>query len=132
MLLSYLLFSITYAQIDTLPISVPIEAMSVTGDTGCINIACPKETLPEGPCGTRCWYNPKTQKAKPAYEYTFKGERFQVYGTWDKTHGSIAVYVNDTLTTIIDQSQHERELYVLQYTSDILPYGEHKIKNSST
>lgn len=127
MLFIYLFLTITYALKYTLPISVPIEAMTVKGDKGCINTPCPKETLPSEPCGTRCWYNPKSQIKSQLMNIHLR-EKFQVYGTWDKTHGTIAVYINDSLTKIIDQSQYDRTLYALQYTSDILPYGQHRVK----
>lgn len=95
--------------------------MNITG-----NISC---TIPDNdcdfnysfPCGKRCW----TSTAQ--FEYTFKGERFQIYGTYDPEHRNFDVYLDDKFVANVDQHSN-RLLYQLQYTSDIFPYGKHTIK----
>ena len=106
-----------------LPISVPIEAIKLSGDMKYEYEECPKETITDTACGMRWWYTSNYHSAKSSFEYTFKGERFQVYAKWDSTHGTFDVYLDDVKITTIDQFKYANQTNALQYTSDIIPYG---------
>lgn len=98
-------------------------------------VECPKKSLPTTPCGKTCWYNPTNAEQKddpPTFEYTFKGERYQIYGKYDNDHGKFSLYLDGNFVQNISQYTSGKDIpYALQYTSPILPYGEHKIKVQS-
>lgn len=112
------------------PISVSISQMKITGSYGVSEAEkCPNNAVPLKPCGKTAWYNPVSHgNDKPVFEYTFKGEMYQIYGKFDPDHGSYSLYLDDVLVKEINQYGTEDIYYALQYTSPVLPYGEHTIR----
>ncbi|KAK8897816.1 hypothetical protein M9Y10_000044 [Tritrichomonas musculus] len=113
------------------PISVSIDWMTKTNedDLYCETQHCPTDkelsNIDVYECGKKCW---TTNNNRPTLEYTFKGERFAIYGTKDPAHSTFDLYLNDELLTEIDEYNNERQHKVLLYLSDILEYNTYKIK----
>lgn len=113
------------------PISVRIGQMKITGEyRNENNVNCPDEVA-ISPCGETSWFNPLNgaqSQNPPKFEYTFKGEKYQVYGKYDPDHGDYNLFLDDKLVKTISQYGTYDVPYALQYTSDVLPYGEHTIR----
>ena len=78
-------------------------------------------------CGLRCW-TPK-ENLGGTLEYTFKGVKFELFGTKDPSHGIIKLELDGE--TIKVNETGEREEYISIYMSELLEYKEHTIKLSS-
>lgn len=115
---------------SVIPISVPIEQMTKTGKYGTSKKACPSDKVATEPCGTRAWFNPVSHGSNPpTFSYTFKGEKYQVYGKMDSDHGKFRLFLDDEVVGDFNQYTSGADVeYALHYTSDILPYGWHTIK----
>ncbi|KAK8857425.1 hypothetical protein M9Y10_015830 [Tritrichomonas musculus] len=123
------IFYLPIAEPTPVPISVPIEQMTITGKHGVVGHGCPKDKFPTEPCGSAVWYNPASQSDNPAIiTYKFKGERFQIYGKYDDSHGIYTLYLDDKLVKEISQVGSQDSTNQLQYTSELLPCDEHTIK----
>ncbi|KAK8837937.1 hypothetical protein M9Y10_035879 [Tritrichomonas musculus] len=111
------------------PISVRIDQMKITGSYGTSEDVICTNRVEDSPCGKTAWYNPVSHSGnKPKFEYTFKGEMFQVFGKYDPDHGNYSLYLDNVLIKEIDQYGPVDVPYALQYTSNLLPYGEHTIR----
>lgn len=126
----YCIYYIAEPQPTAPPISVPIELMTITGSYGTSPNGCPNDKVATKPCGTTAWFNPASHgNNPPTFSYTFKGEKFEVYGKYDNDHGKMRIYLDNQVVAEVDQNTQGPDVsYVSQYTSDILPYGEHTIK----
>ena len=127
MMLFSLLIYIIKSDFETepldIPISIPVESLIKTGTNNCdTSSPCPEKNYATGACGTRCWSN------SCDYQYTFKGVKCQVYGTYDSSHGKFEIYIDEKLHETVDQERSSRSTFSLQFTSKLLPYGEHTIK----
>lgn len=113
------------------PVSVPISAITITGDHGCnIDSDCSNDTITNTFCGKKCWTNTNHDAT---FEYTFTGVLAQVYGTYDQNHGGYDVLIDGQVVDTVSQtipSNSKSQYNILQYTSKILPYGEHTIKTA--
>ena len=112
----------------SVPISIPITEMThVSGNYGCyLDVPCSIDN-PIAECGYKCW-SVKGDNHAAAFEYTFKGEKFQVYGTYKSGHGNYTIYLDGNLLATINQNSATELKYKLQYTSPVLPYGPHTIE----
>lgn len=128
----YCIFYLPYPVPTPPPISVRIGQMTITGEMGTSeDRACGGSEVSKLPCGQTSWFNPINAAHKanpPTYSYKFKGEKFQVYGKYDPDHGEYNLLLDGQLIKTINQYGTYNVPYALQYTSDILPYGEHTIK----
>lgn len=114
------------------PFSISMDQMKQSGPIGCSTLPCPSTPNYSQPCGKKCWYDYDNNKDKKAtFEYTFKGEKFQIYGTNDPGHGSFKLYIDNIFITDVSQ-KGTRELYKLQYTSELLTYADHTIRIESS
>lgn len=106
-----------------------MDQIKITGPHACsTDNTCTKPPSLSTPCGKKCWFDIDSNKGKKTtFEYTFRGEMFQIYGTYDNGHGSYFVYVDGDKVAEVSQKRNKRELYQLQYTSDLLLYGDHTI-----
>lgn len=115
-----------YPQQASYPISVPINVMSKTTNAQCTNTDCPQTTTVQSNlCGQNC----SSQNGQPvSYSYTFRGDKFQVYGTSGPYNQEYTVYLdNFKLATVRPYSSSEKK-YALQYTSNQFEYGEHTVR----
>lgn len=109
------------------PMSVGVQFMKREGNYACSTefICLDNQTDPEAHCGERCW---SSDPHDASYEYTFKGEKYEVYGTLDPQHGSFDIYLNNNKVTTINEYNSIRQTYVLLYSSENLEYGEYTVK----
>lgn len=120
----------------SIPISIPISSMNVTGIMQCSAVTnCPNGPsygtticTSNGISMTPCGYSCSLSNADNSFEYTFRGEKFQVYGTYGPTLGRYNIYVDGQLLIKINQQRSTEEKYAHQYTSDLLTYGDHTIR----
>ncbi|KAK8842650.1 hypothetical protein M9Y10_025510 [Tritrichomonas musculus] len=119
-----------------IPISVGLAQMEHTGSIDCNlgsldssnNQGCDYTNLDTEAayqCGFRCWTSGST-----SFEYTFKGVKFQIYGTFAPAHGTINLQIDEGETIPINENG-DRQEYAVIYTSEVLEYGDHKIRLSS-
>lgn len=112
---------------ETIPISVSVSQLTkVSGTNQCQTSSehvCPND-LSKPNCGERCWL---TGNNLVTYEYSFIGEKFQVFGTYDNNHGNFSLFLDDKFLCFVDQKK-PRLAFQLQYASDVIPYGNHKIR----
>ena len=81
---------------------------------------CPPNVTNEK-CGYRCWINYDFNST--GFEYTFKGEKFQILGMYDYKHRKFRDSLDDIIMEEINQKWHYREDLIVQYTSPHLQYG---------
>lgn len=107
-----------------LPISIPTSSMTVN-TTSCqeFSIANCKNEVCMGFCG-----NISTATAPTSFEYTFNGEMFQIYGYHSPDHKSYDIYLDNVYITTINQFNLKNTGYVLDYSSNVYPYGKHTIR----
>lgn len=110
--------------LNSVGVSVSMNSISKSGSYECSAETCLDKQYTETPCGIRC----KSKSAIASFSYTFTGVRFQVFGTNNPSHTSFNIYVDDLLAETASQTASKNEMYVLQYTSDILTYGQHTIR----
>lgn len=75
---------------ESVPISVGIREMKVSNFDGyCVEKDCDNNKIDlEGKCGKSC------VASNANYEYTFKGERFGIYGTKDPLYSFFEIYLD--------------------------------------
>ena len=110
----------------TLPISTPVPisvhvgmmktSFDISGRKCQIDTPCRDYNLRHTKCGKHCW----TSVRGDYFEYTFTGDKFQVYGSKNTNHGEFELYLDGTLIETIDENSLNRKSFVLLYTSDIL------------
>lgn len=127
----YLLFLLffsykTISQPVDVPISIPPHFMTMTGDRNCTQLHGCNE-FSRGGCNQTC-VSKEEDGHSLTYEYTFKGEKFQVYGANKIGHGKYNISLDGEFLVQIDQNQTNETLYALQYDSNIISYGTHTIK----
>lgn len=90
------------------PISVGIDEMykslpMTEENTKCETIDC-HNYIDENThkCGKRCWSRGNHLQT---FEYTFKGERFQVYGKYAPDHGTFDLYIDEITKIIINTTK---------------------------
>ena len=112
------------------PISVGISQMHIIGAIGCSpdltqdpNSGC-DTSLFSYHCGYRCWMN----SGEGLFYYSFKGVKFQIYGTIDPNHGKFDIEIDGTIVQEIDEYTTARQKWALLYTSNLLEYKEHVVK----
>ena len=109
-----------------IPISIKIDNMIITGTIGCNDdTKCSHTEILDYPCGKTCW---SRNEHLATFECTFKGEGFQVYGTYSYHHGKCLIYLDNELFDTINQNSPNHKNFALMYTSRYLPYGEHTVK----
>ena len=129
----------------TIPISIGISHMKYTGYFSCQlstvegifkltnqvssqNFGCEYKNL-DSPnayrCGLSCW---SYLGHNTSLEYTFKGVKFQIYGTIDPSHGKFNLQIDDGNIIQINEYTASRSMFTVVYTSELLEYKEHKIK----
>ena len=105
--------------------------MTVNGDKTCSGEGCPSSggsaTCPSIPI-TQCGQSFSLSVNGNSFEYTFKGEKLQVYGAYGPTLGKYNIYVDNEFLIEINQQRDTEEKYSHQYTSELLSYGEHTIR----
>lgn len=114
------------------PISVGMSQMIITGDYNCnthdLALGAPNSGCDTSPrpyqCGYRCW----SDHGSGRFYYSFKGVKFQIYGTLDPVHGKFDIEIDGTIVQEIDGYATIRQEYLLLYTSDLLEYKEHVVK----
>lgn len=109
------------------PISIPITEMTVNGSVSCSTEECPYHDYAPT-CGLKCWTD---GDEKASFEYQFKGERFQIYGANNQSCGTYSVFLDGNKIATVNQNSMPFSEKIVQYTSDILPYGIHTIKAAS-
>ena len=115
------------------PVSISVLLMKASNSNyGCdlqsADKACPPTTTTntvDTPCGERCWSN---NNHLVSFEYTFYGEKFQVYGTYKSGHDAYDVFLDNVLLSTVNQSSSSQIEYALQYTSHTFKYGQHTVK----
>lgn len=75
-------------------------------------------------CGQRCWSDYGTG----FLEYSFKGVQFVLYGKKAPNHGTFDLIINESDPIEITETSEQTDVYALLYTSEYLPYGEHRIQ----
>lgn len=123
------IYYLPFPEPTPVPFSVSMDQITINGPNGCnTDTQCSSNIVEHRPCGKKCWFDIDGNKGKTTtFEYTFRGERFQIYGTNDPGHGNFKVLVDDKPVAVVSQ-KGKRKLYQLQYTSEIFPYGDHTIK----
>ena len=120
----------------TVPISIPLGQMTITGDydctpnkanitksqSSCGNKTTNLESSETFNCGYRCWTHSAT------FRYKFKGVKFAVYGTYDNAHHKLEVHLDGVLYKIINEHITPRKEYALLFTSELLEYKEHDLE----
>lgn len=107
-------------------ISVPLDAMHPVGDFECSeNLRWPEDSIATFNCCKKCW----SKGSLLTYTYKFKGEKFQVFGTIDKSHKRFSIYLDDVFHARCDERYGEKSqvLFTPFYTSGLLTYGEHTV-----
>lgn len=90
------------------------------------NLGCNTENLEVESaykCGYKCWSYGETN-----FSYTFKGVKFEIYGTFDPSHRKFDLTIDDKPPIEVDEHADGRLEYVVIYSSDLLDYREHTIK----
>lgn len=110
-----------------LPVSVSVDSMktNLNLERNCNeDVSCDKH--PNSPeCGKKCWSN----KAESDYfEYTFKGEKFEIYGSYAPNNGKFALFLDGEKLQDVDLNESSSRHRVKVFTSDDLVYGDHTIR----
>ena len=109
------------------PISVPIELMKTNIGVGNCNtdVECSNDNLNNPECGKKCW---SSKSANDYFEYTFKGVKFEVYGSRASNNGEFDLLLDGTIIERINLYSSESIHRTKVYESDELEYGSHTIR----
>ena len=73
-------------------------------------------------CGLRCY------TSNVVFQYTFRGEKFAIYGSFDPNHGKFDVFLNGNLYHTVSQYATSNQRYKLLYESPILEYKNYTVR----
>ena len=65
------------------------------------------------------------------FQYTFKGEKFQIYGIKNQMSGKLIIFLDEKQILTINLANYSSENRILLYTSNIFDYGLHIIRCQS-
>lgn len=115
-------------KVSSIPYSVSIDHMSPTND-----FRCPIYFLTNNST-SKSLYKEKYLKYNnnnASYQYLFKGEKFELFGTFSPNHGKFDLYLDGKKIATINQNKRYKVVCTLQYSSKILLYRQHKIEIKS-
>lgn len=117
---------------SVVPISIRSYKMKREGDVSCTTNNCPdiKENIDNYDPNSESQYNcgETCTATTGSFEYTFRGEKFGIYGVYSTSNGKFNVFLDEQKVTEIDSNRASNDKYSLLYISNDLSYGNHTVK----